>query len=91
MPNAHETDDSAGVPATRYDLVRLFGDIEDSEAAEILALEPTIAELEEAAVWAADEAEALAKGGRPLAGIVAEIVEILTADEEEDELRPAPR
>jgi len=55
---------------------------------EILALKPTLAELEQAAIWSAGGDEALAKSGRTLSRVAAEIVEILTEDEEEP---PPPR
>ena len=67
----------------RNDLTRLLGDVEDAKLIDILALEPTLAEVEEAAIWVAGDGDVLAKSGRPLAGVVANIVDILTADEEE--------
>ena len=71
------------MPITRNDLKSIVGDIDDAKVIEILALKPTLAELEEAAIWTAGDGDALAKSGRPLTGTTAEIVEILTADEEE--------
>ena len=69
---------------TRDDLARLVGDLDEHKTLEILALNPTPAELEEAAIWATGDGDVIAKMGHPLAGIVAEIVDILTADEEEE-------
>ena len=69
--------------ASRNDLERLLGDIEDAKLIAILALEPTLAEVEEAAIWTAGDGDVLAKSGHPLTGVVANIVDILTADEEE--------
>jgi hypothetical protein len=68
---------------SRNDLERLLGDIEDAKLIAILALEPTLAEVEEAAIWTAGDGDVLAKSGHPLTGVVANIVDILTADEEE--------
>jgi hypothetical protein len=68
---------------SRNDMTRLFGDVEDAKLIDILALKPTLAEVEEAALWVAGDGDVLAKSGRPLAGVVANIVDILTADEEE--------
>ena len=72
-------------PATvsRDELTRILGEIDDAKAIEILALKPTLAEIEEAAIWATGNGDVLGKAGRPLTGIAAEIFEILTADEEE--------
>jgi len=74
---------------SREDLHRILGELDDVKATAILDLKPSVAELEEAALWATGAGEPLGKEGRPLAGVVAEIVEIL-APEEEDERR-APR
>lgn len=68
----------------RDDLKRILGELDDSKVVEILALRPTIPELEEAAVWAAGNGDVLAKSGRPLGRVAATIVDIMTADEEEE-------
>jgi hypothetical protein len=74
--------------ATHEDLRRILGHIDDRKAIEILALHPKVLEVEEAAVWAAGDGDVLAKGGRPLTGVAAEIFEMLTADEDEEEPPP---
>jgi len=61
----------------------IVGDIDEVKFIEILELRPSLNEVEQAAVWAVGDGDVLAKEGRPLTGKVAEIVEILTADEEE--------
>ena len=61
----------------------IVGDIDEVKFIEILELRPSLNEVEQAAVWAVGNGDVLAKEGRPLTGKVAEIVEILTADEEE--------
>jgi hypothetical protein len=73
--------------ASGDDLKRILGDIEDSKVIEILALKPTLAEVEEAAAWASGDGDILGKSGHPLTSVVAQIVEIVTADEEEPEPR----
>jgi hypothetical protein len=75
---------SAVARATRDDLARLVGNIEEQTALDILALHPTIAEVEEAALWAAGDGDVLAKAGHQLTTNAAEILNILTADEEEE-------
>ncbi len=62
----------------------ILGDIDDAKMIEILELRPTIAELEEAAIWAGGDGEILGEARPPLTGKAAEIVDILTADEEEE-------
>ena len=70
--------------ATRDDLLRLAGDVDERKVLDILALRPTVAEIEQAALWAAVDGDILAKGGHPLIGTAAEVLDILTADEEEE-------
>jgi hypothetical protein len=70
--------------AIGHDQVKaIVGDIDDDRIIAILALNPTLAELEEAAVCAAGDSDVLAMSGRPPSATVSEIVEILTCDEEE--------
>jgi len=45
---------------------------------------PTIAEIEEASLWATGDGDVLAKDGHPLSSTAAEVVNILIADEEEE-------
>ena len=69
--------------AARDDLLQLVADVDERNALDILALRPTVAEIEEMAVWAAGDGDVLAKGGNSLSGTAAEVLDILTADEEE--------
>ena len=71
----------------RAELVHLVGDIEDDRLTQILALQPSLVEVEEAVFWADGEADELAKSGHALTGKSGAILEILTADLE-DELPP---
>lgn len=75
--------------AVHEDLTRILGDLDDAEMVEILTLHPTVSEVEQAALWAAGEGEILGIQGYTLSGVVAEIVGIVTA-EEEDEEGPRP-
>ena len=65
------------------DLKRVLADLDDSRALEILALAPTVAEIEEAALWAAGQGDTLDRAGHPLAGAVAGIFDILIRDQEQ--------
>jgi hypothetical protein len=67
--------------ATADDVVDMLGDIEAEKVAAILAAEPTLEELEEAASWASDEGEALGKSGHPLSGKAAIVYEILVTEQ----------
>ena len=54
---------------------------------QILALHPTIAEIEQAVLWTAGDGDILAKGGHPLTGTVAAVLDILSVEDEEE---PSP-
>ncbi len=69
--------------ATGEDLHQILGDMDDSTAVAILALDPSIAQLEEARVWLSGAGDVLGKEHRPLDGVVAEIFDMLTVEEEE--------
>ena len=70
--------------ASRDDLLHIDGDVDVRKVLDILALHPSIVELEEVASLAAGDADILAKSGRPLSRIAMEMLNILTADEEEE-------
>jgi hypothetical protein len=67
----------------RDELIRVLGEIDEDMIIDILALKPTLDDLEQAAIWAAGDGDVLARQGHPLSGVVADIVDILTTDEEE--------
>jgi hypothetical protein len=59
----------------------MLGDIDDMKVLGIPVLKPRLAEVEEAAVWASGDGDALAKSDYPVTGVTAQIADILTADE----------
>ena len=69
--------------ATESDLHQILGDMDDSTALAILALHPSIAQLEEARVWLNGGGDILGKEHRPLDGVVAEIFDMLRVEDEE--------
>jgi hypothetical protein len=72
-----------GREATGSDLHQILGDMDDSTAVAILALRPSVAQLEEARVWLNGGGDVLGKEHRPVDGVVAEIFDMLKSDEEE--------
>ncbi len=70
--------------AGRDDLRRILHDVDDARFLEILNLSPTVAEVEQAAIWAAGDGHAVDRAGHPLSGTVARLVGILQRDEEPD-------
>lgn len=70
-------------PATREDITDVLGAVDDGKIVAILAMEPTIRDVEEASVWLSGDADVFGPG-RPLKGVASQIVTLLTADEEEE-------
>ncbi len=70
---------------TADDLRRILGELEDPKVIEILELNPEVADLEEAAMCMAGDHDVLAKSGHHVSATAGKIVEILTADEEDEE------
>ena len=67
---------------TREDVVRIVGPLDDFRIARIIGTGATAAQLTEAFEWLAQEDDYLgAELRRPLAGMVAELLAILRADE----------
>jgi len=69
-------------------LKAVVGSIEDAKAIEVLNLQPTLAELDEAMVWVSDDGDVLSKTAHPISGKVAKIVDILTRDEDDPQSGP---
>ena len=69
--------------AATDDIQRILGALDDAKLLDIMALRPTILDVEEASVWLAGDADVFG-AGRPLKPAAGEIVAILTADEAEE-------
>jgi hypothetical protein len=75
----------AAPPAvTRDDIIRLFGDVEDEAVVEVLGLEPTIDEFEQAYVWLEGEGDRLSRTGHPQSERIGRMIDILRVEEEEE-------
>lgn len=70
--------------ASSEDIRRLFRDVSDHTVAAILALHPTLAQLEEAELRTGGVEDIFADHG-PAEGVVAEIVELVRMEEDEFE------
>ena len=64
------------------DVVRLLGELDAARIAEILALSPSLADLEQAAAWLQGDGDALAQAGQPLIGKAAQVFDIAESAEE---------
>ncbi len=72
-------------PLTRKDVIETIGDVDDVIVADIIATGATVQELAEAQAWVVND-EALLNTGRALpTGRVGQLVEIITAKQEEEQ------
>lgn len=70
---------------TRDEIKAVLGDIDDNKIIEILALKPSLVDLEAAVMWLAGDSDILARDGYQLSEAAAQIVDILAVDEDEAE------
>lgn len=76
--------DSGGTAlATHNDVKAILGDIDPAQMLAILALRPTIADLEQASLWLEGDADVF-EAGEPIKGVASDVVTILTENEEEE-------
>lgn len=87
MPKVRSAKDATHTLATHEDVTGILGNLDESEMLQILALSPTVADVEEASMGVAGDLDVFGPG-RPLKGIAAQIVTIITENEEEE---PPPR
>ncbi len=74
-------------PLSHETVARIAGEVSDAKAVAIIASGASWDELEQAVAWANLEDDVMGKQRRPLTGIVAELYEILTADEADEDER----
>ena len=81
MPSFQTTTDRALVK--RDDIKAILGNLDAGKMLAIVELRPTIADVEAASLWLAGDADVFG-AGEPLKGAAADIVEILTEGEDEN-------
>jgi len=69
-------------PASTGEIRAILGALDESDVLEIATLRPTVRDVEEAATWLSGDRDIFG-AGEPLRGIAAEIVAVLTPDEED--------
>lgn len=69
--------------ATHDDVKSILGDLDATKMLPILALRPTVADVEEASMWLGGDLDIFG-AAEPLKGVASQIVTILTAEEEEE-------
>jgi hypothetical protein len=83
MQKSHSTNGATHGLATADDVARILGNLDATKRLPIMALRPTIADVEEASMWLGGDRDVFGPG-QPLKGVASQIVTILTADEEEE-------
>lgn len=78
-----KTDSRGAVAASRDDVTSILGPLDIDQMIAILALHPTLAEVEQASVWLAGDADVFG-AEPPVKGTAAEIVSILAASDEDE-------
>lgn len=69
--------------AAPNDIKRIMGNLDQAKVLDIMALQPTVVDVEEASLWLAGDADVFGPG-RSLKPVAGEIVAILTADDEDE-------
>ncbi len=69
--------------ASAEDVRRILGEVDDAKVIDIMALHPTVRDVELASMWLAGDADVFG-AGQPLPELAGEIVALLTADEEDE-------
>ena len=77
---------SSSRPATYDDVRSILGNLDETKMQPILALRPTVSDVEEASIWLGGDAD-IFEAAEPLGATASEIVTILTADEDEEPRR----
>ena len=70
--------------ATREDFSKILGDLDEPTIIELLELDPSLEELQEAAICLAGDQDVLAKSGHHVSSKASRVVEIISATEEQD-------
>jgi hypothetical protein len=83
MQKSRSTEATKREFATTDDVARILGNLDPTKMLPIMALRPTILDIEEASMWLAGDRDVFGPG-LPLQDIASQIVAILTADEEEE-------
>jgi hypothetical protein len=91
MPKPNFGQPLHGEKATATDVHQILGAMNDGTLVTVMALHPSVAQLEEARLWLNGTGDdVLGKKKHPLDGVVAQIFDMLTVEEEE-EPRATPR
>jgi hypothetical protein len=83
MPK-HDSDEIAF--ATQADVTGILGNLDSSQILAIMALRPTVADLEQAHLWLEGDTDVFTPD-EPIKGVASEVVTILTENDEDEPTR----
>jgi len=72
------------IPASAEEVKRILGELDEAKLLDIVALRPSVRDVEQASLWLAGDPDVFG-AGQPLPTTAGDIVAILTADEDEEE------
>jgi hypothetical protein len=80
---------SAAAPALAGDIRQILGELDERRMLDILALKPTVPDLEEVRMYLSGDKDIFSPG-EPLKQLAGAIVSIISADDEEENGRRSP-
>jgi hypothetical protein len=86
MAKAPTTAHNPSPLATPEDIRRILGNFDNGKLLEIMALRPTVQDVEDASLWLAGNSDIFG-AGKPLPRTAGDIVAIIAVDEEDDRTR----
>ena len=86
MAKSQTTSDERIKLASADDVKSILGDLDEARLLDIMTLRPRIVDVEQASAWLSGDTDIFG-AGPPLKDIPGDIVEILTADEDEEPAR----
>lgn len=78
-----KSDPGATAVATRDDIKGILGELDPAQLLAIMALRPTVTDLEQVSLWLEGDAD-IFEPGPPLKSVASDILTILTENEEEE-------
>jgi hypothetical protein len=78
-----KSDSGRAAVATHDDIRGILGELDPPQLLAIMALRPTVMDLEQVSLWLGGDADVF-EPGPPLKGVASEILTILTENEEEE-------
>lgn len=69
--------------ATHDDVRKILGELDPAQMLAIMALRPTVADLEQVSLWLEGDTDVF-EAGKPIKGVASDVLTILTENDEEE-------